>query len=102
MNRIISEHKDELTKICESLNIKRMNVFGSAVSGKFNDKSDIDFLIKFSDDLSGEQYTENYFKLHYKLRELFDREVDIITESTLSNPYFIESINNSKELIYEA
>ena len=102
MNRIISEHKDELTKICETLNIKRMNVFGSAVSGKFNAKSDIDFLIKFSEDLSGEQYTENYFELHYKLRKIFNREIDIITESTLSNPYFIESINNSKELIYEA
>jgi predicted nucleotidyltransferase len=102
MNRIISKHKDELTKICESLNIKRMNVFGSAVSGKFNDKSDIDFLIKFSEELSGDEYTENYFVLHYKLREIFKREIDIITESSLSNPYLIESINNSKELIYEA
>lgn len=101
MNQIISEHIDELTKICESLNIKRMNVFGSAVSGKFNKESDIDFLIKFSEELTGEQYAENYFKLHYKLRELFNREIDIITEPTLSNPFFIESINNSKQLIYE-
>ena len=102
MNQIISKHKEELTKICESLEVKRMNVFGSVVSGKFNDKSDIDFLIKFSEKLSGEQYTENYFELHYKLREIFNREIDIITEQTLSNPYFIESINKSKELIYEA
>ena len=101
MNQIISEHIDELTKICESLNIKRMNVFGSAVSGKFNKESDIDFLIKFSEELTGEQYAENYFKLHYKLKELFNREIDIITEPTLSNPFFIESINNSKQLIYE-
>ena len=101
MNRIISEHIDELTKICESLNIKRMNVFGSAVSGKFNKESDIDFLIKFSEELTGDQYAENYFKLHYKLKELFNREIDIITEPTLSNPFFIESINNSKQLIYE-
>ena len=101
MNHIISEHIDELTRICESLNIKRMNVFGSAVSGKFNEESDIDFLIKFSEELTGEQYAENYFKLHYKLREIFKREIDIITESTLSNPFFIESVNKSKELIYE-
>jgi len=101
MNQIISEHIDELTKICESLNIKRMNVFGSAVSGKFNKESDIDFLIKFSEELTGDQYAENYFKLHYKLKELFNREIDIITEPTLSNPFFIESINNSKQLIYE-
>ena len=102
MNQIISKHKEELTKICESLNIKRMNIFGSAVSDKFNDKSDIDFLIKFSEELSSEQYSDNYFELHYKLRKIFNREIDIITEQTLSNPYFIESINKSKELIYEA
>ena len=101
MHRIISDNLDEITKICESLNIKRMNVFGSAVSGKFRKDSDIDFLIKFSDELTGEQYADNYFKLHYKLREILKREIDIITESTLSNPFFIESINNSKELIYE-
>ncbi len=102
MNRIISENQNELTKLCQSLNIKRMNVFGSVVSGEFNANSDIDFLIKFSEKLSGEQYTENYFELHYKLRKIFNREIDIITESTLSNPYFIESINKSKKLIYEA
>ena len=101
MQVIIEEHKDELTKLCKTLNIKRMNVFGSVVSGKFNKESDIDFLIQFSEKLSGEQYSDNYFKLHYKLREIFDRDIDIVTESSLSNPYFIESINKSKELIYE-
>ncbi|MCK5825307.1 MAG: nucleotidyltransferase domain-containing protein [Ichthyobacteriaceae bacterium] len=44
-----------------------MNIFGSAVFDKFNDKSDIDFLIKFSEELSSEQYSDNYFELHYKL-----------------------------------
>ncbi len=101
MNKIISEHLDELTKICETLNIRRMNVFGSVVAGNFDQKSDIDFLIKFSNELTHEQYADNYFKLHYKLREIFKREIDIVTESTLSNPFFIKSVNNSMELIYE-
>ena len=79
-----------------------MDVFGSSVSGLFNKDSDIDFLISFADGLSIKQYTENYFTLQYKLRELFDREVDIVTEKSLSNPYFIDSINKTKALIYEA
>ena len=72
------------------------------MTDKFTEKSDIDFLISFSDNLSIDEYTNNYFKLHYKLRELFDREIDIVAERTLSNPFFIESINETKELIYEA
>lgn len=102
MQALIAKRKQELIAIYQSLNIKRLYAFGSAVSGDFRDDSDMDFLISFSDNLTVEEYTNNYFTLHYKLRELFNREIDIVTEKTLSNPYFIESINESKLLIYEA
>jgi len=102
MQLIIEKRKEDLKRICQTLKIKRLYAFGSVVSDKFTDKSDIDFLISFSDNLSVDEYTNNYFSLHYKLRELFNREIDIVTERTLSNPYFIESINETKELIYEA
>lgn len=102
MQLIIEKRKEDLKSLCEALQIKRLYAFGSVVSDKFNEQSDIDFLISFADNLSVEEYTNNYFLLHYKLRELFNREIDIVTERTLSNPYFIASINETKELIYEA
>ena len=102
MQVIVQNKINELKKLCSNLNIRKLYVFGSAVSNKFNDSSDIDLLISFSEDLSVEEYTQNYFKLHYKLRKLFNRDIDIVTEKTLSNPYLIESINETKELIYEA
>ncbi len=102
MQQLLDKRKDDLKDLCKELKIKRLYAFGSAVSGDFNDNSDIDFLISFADNLTVEEYTNNYFLLHYKLRELFNREVDIVTERTLSNPYFIDSINETKELIYEA
>jgi len=102
MQKIIKDKVDNLKELCISLGIKRMYAFGSVVSDGFRDDSDIDFLISFIDDLSIEQYTDNYFSLHYKLRDLFNRKIDLVTERTLSNPYFIESINETKQLIYEA
>ena len=102
MQKILENKKSELKKICRSLDVKRLYAFGSVVSDKFREDSDIDFLISFMENLSIEQYTNNYFNLQYKLRELFDREIDIITERTLSNPFLIESIDETKELIYEA
>ena len=102
MQQLLVKKKKELIAICQALNIKRLYAFGSVVSERFREDSDLDFLISFSDNLSVDKYTENYFNLHYKLRELFKREIDIVTERTLSNPYFIESINESKQLIYEA
>ena len=102
MHNIIESKINDLKSICFLLKVKRLYAFGSVVSGNFNDDSDIDFLISFSETLSFEQYTDNYFNLQYRLRELFNREIDIVTESTLSNPYFIESIDETKKLIYEA
>jgi len=102
MQKILENKITELKNICLSLSVKRLYAFGSVVSDKFRDDSDIDFLISFAENLSIEQYTDNYFALQYKLRELFKRKIDIVTERTLSNPYFIESIDETKELIYEA
>lgn len=102
MQQIIENNKKKLIEICQLLNVKRLYVFGSVVSDKFRNDSDVDFLISFLEKISVEEYTNNYFDLHYKLRKLFSRKIDIVTERTLSNPYFIESINETKQLIYEA
>lgn len=102
MQQIIENNKKKLIEICQLLNVQRLYAFGSVVSDKFRNDSDIDFLISFSDKISIEEYTNNYFDLHYRLRKLFSRKIDIVMERTLSNPYFIESINENKQLIYEA
>lgn len=102
MQKILQTKIEDIKNICQTLKIKRLYAFDSVVTGNFNKNSDLDFLLSFFDDLSIKEYTENYFTLHYKFRELFNRDVDIITERSLSNPYFIESIDESKELIYES
>jgi len=102
MQKLLENKISDLQGICMALGVKRLYAFGSVVSENFRDDSDIDFLITFSEDLSIKQYTDNYFALQYKLRDLFKRNIDLVTERTLSNPYFIESINETKKLIYEA
>ncbi len=101
MQKILENKLQDLRIICSALGVKRLYAFGSVVSDKFNPESDIDFLISFADRLSIEEYTNNYFALHYRLQDLFQRKIDLVTERTLSNPYYIESIEESKQLIYE-
>ena len=76
--------------------------YADVCTDKFNDESDIDFLISFSQNLSIADYTDNYFALHYKLEELLHRNIDLLTDKSLSNPYFIESIEKTKTSIYES
>lgn len=91
----------ELELLCERYEVERMYVFGSAVSNHFNDSSDIDILISFKE-IPFERYTDNYLELHEKLELLFGRKVDLITERSLSNPFFIKTIEATKQLLYAA
>ncbi len=99
MNKVLSDKIEELKQLCILYNVSTMYAFGSVCTEKFNDKSDIDLLISFNN-LSIEQYSDNYFDLHYKLQDLFKREIDLLTENSLSNPYFIKGIEQTKQLIY--
>ena len=101
MNRIVADRIDDLIKLCNTYKVKTMYVFGSVCTDKFSDNSDIDILISF-DNLTIEQYTDNYFELHYKLQELFGRKIDLLTERSLSNPYFIKGLEQTKQLVYAA
>lgn len=101
MNKIIADKIEVLKELCEKYDIKTMYVFGSVVTDKFKDNSDIDILISFKD-IPFEKYTDNYFDLHYELEKLFNRKIDLLTENSLSNPFLIESIEETKQLLYAA
>lgn len=101
MQGLIKSKLPELKALCQKYDIKTMHVFGSACTDKFDDNSDIDILIAFKE-ISVEKYMDNYFELHYKLEQLFNRKIDLLTENSLSNPYFIESVKETKELLFAA
>lgn len=99
MNSIITKNMDKIKALCESHNVERLFVFGSACTDSFNDSSDVDFLVSFKN-IDLKKYGDNYFDMSFKLEDLFNREVDLITERCLKNPYFIEEVNKSKVLLY--
>jgi len=46
------------------------------------------------------QNADTYFGLRESLEELFHREVDLVMTCAIKNKYFLESINNERQLIY--
>ena len=102
MQEILINKLEALKALCKEHDVKEMYVFGSASTGKFHNESDIDILISFKENISIEKYTDNYFDLHEKLEKLFNRKIDLVTENSLSNPYFIENVEETKQLLYAA
>ena len=101
MNKILKDKITDLKDLCKVYKVRSMYAFGSVCTDNFNENSDVDILISF-DNLTFEQYTDNYFDLHYKLQALFNRRIDLLTENSLSNPYFIKGVEQTKQLIYAA
>jgi len=101
MQRFLIDKKDKLDSLCKTYNVKDLYAFGSVCTDKFRETSDIDFLVSFKH-MRPDDYADSYFDLADKLEELFHRPVDLVTEKSLKNPYFIESLNQTKTRLYGA
>lgn len=99
MNRLLTENIERIKSLCQTHNVKSLFAFGSVCTDQFNEKSDIDLLISFKPMDYGD-YADTYFELADKFESILKRPVDLLTDKSLSNPYFIESINKTKTLIY--
>lgn len=99
MNPILVSNIDKIKELCIAHNVKSLFVFGSASNDTYTENSDIDFLVSFKQMDFGD-YADNYFELAERLELLVNTKVDLVTDKSLSNPYFIASINKSKIQIY--
>lgn len=96
---LIEQNKAKIIKLCEKHKIEHLYVFGSVLTNDFNEESDIDFLIEFSD-IDLYDYFDNFYDFKESLTNLFNRKIDIVEEKTLRNPILIRSIERNKKLIY--
>jgi uncharacterized protein len=100
MNELIEKNIEIIKNYCAQHDVEKLYAFGSVISDNLTDKSDIDLLIKFKE-IPCDLYTDNYFNLHKLFERVFKRKVDLLTENSLSNPFFIKKINETKRLLYE-
>ena len=99
MNDIIIRNIKEIEALCDAHHVKNLFAFGSVCTDNFNDLSDVDLLVTF-DKMNYGDYADTYFILVNKFEKLFHRPVDLVTEKSLSNPYFIKSVDQTKVRIY--
>lgn len=97
---LIYDNIQKIIALCRKYKVKNLYVFGSVLTNKFNEDSDIDFLLSFTPEIDYNNYSDNYFNLWEAMKDLFGREVDLVDEKTLRNPVFIKEIDSTKQLIY--
>ena len=99
--KLIEVNLQRIIDLCRKHKVKSLSVFGSILTDRFNDRSDVDMLVDFEPiDHNTFDYVSNYFGLRDALGLLFNRKVDLIEEKGLRNKYFIANVNRTKQIIY--
>ena len=101
LNPLFAPQLNLLIEILKQYKVKDAYLFGSVLTDRFNDQSDIDLLVNYEDFTNDPiEKGENSWNLQFALEDSLHRDVDLLTESSLKNPYFIKEVNETKYKIY--
>ncbi len=102
MAPIITENIEQIISACERHKVKYLYVFGSAArESDFKEDSDVDFLYAFDKErIQLDDYADNYFEFLFGLEDLFNRNIDLLPDESITNPFLLKTINNDKIKLY--
>jgi len=96
MEKVVEQNLTQIKKLMLEYGVERAYLFGSAARDTMTAESDVDFIIKFPEDMNYVSYADNYFALADALEALLHKSVDLVTEKTLKNPYLVANIDRHK------
>jgi predicted nucleotidyltransferase len=91
----------KIAAFCKRWKVDELALFGSAVRDDFSPQSDIDLLVSFAPHSDWSLF--DHLKMKLELKELFGREVDLITRRSLEqsrNALLRSEILNSARVVY--
>jgi predicted nucleotidyltransferase len=90
---VLDGKMDELAEVCRRFHVKRLEIFGSAVTGTFRPGSrDLDFLVNFGDQPLG-PWGALFIDFADALEALFGCRVDLIIARSIRNPYIRQAVD---------
>lgn len=96
---LIEKNRKLIKEICFRYKVAKLFVFGSVLTNRFSEESDVDFVVDF-ENVSLPEYADNYFDFKSELEKILNRKVDLLEEKAIRNPYLRNSIDSSKILVY--
>ncbi len=102
MIALVEQQRPSLINLCRQFQVERLDLFGSATTaGQFKaESSDLDFLVTFAT-MPPIEYANAHLGMLLKLEDLFNRPVDLVTEKSIRNPYFLRAVNATRQTIYD-
>ena len=91
---------EKIKDFCKKWKIMEFSLFGSVLRDDFRSNSDVDVLVSFEETAGWDLF--DIVDMKEELKSIFDREVDLVEQGAIRNPFRRQSILSSKEILYAA
>jgi len=91
---------DRIREFCRKWRIREFSLFGSVLRDDFRPESDVDVLVEFELDHPWSLY--DVVDMEDELKEVFGRDVDLVTKGGLKNPIRRREILRTRRVLYAA
>ena len=94
---------DKIIALCKKYKVAKLWVFGSILTPRFNENSDVDFSVNFDAETirrEGLDWADLFFDFMHELENIFDRRIDLVCDDAVTNKFFRAELDGTKLLIY--
>jgi predicted nucleotidyltransferase len=100
VSRNIDIPMEKIKEFCRKWKIRQFSLFGSVLREDFGPDSDVDVLVSFHPDSTWDLL--DLVDMRDELMSLFGREVDLVEEEGLRNPFRRSHILSTRQVLYAA
>ncbi|GAB3203876.1 putative nucleotidyltransferase [Pontibacter aydingkolensis] len=97
--KAIRDHIQQIKKLCDEHSVRSLFAFGSVTTDRFKPDSDIDLVVDIASD-DPIEYSDHYFALKFQLEQILQREIDLLEQKAIRNPFLKQEIDQTKILVY--
>lgn len=98
---LIEMNMDKIIALCKKYKVAKLWVFGSILTDRFTDQSDIDFLVDFDDkQIELLDYIDNFFCFVHAIEAVVGRKIDLVVNRTIKNSAFRSEVNKTRQLLW--
>jgi uncharacterized protein len=91
---------EQIASFCRKWKIKEFSLFGSILREDFRPDSDVDVLVLLEEDAPWDLY--DWVDMIDELKRLFGRQVDLVEQTAIENPFRRYHIFKTRQIIYAA
>ena len=101
--KIIEMNIDKIIALCKKYKVAKLWVFGSILTPRFNDESDVDFLVDFDEQkIDLLDYADNFFNFIHEIEAIVGRKVDMVVNKSIRNRFFRAEVDETRKLVWSA